>query len=206
MKSLWTALLIGVILLSGCRRDPGRSESQAEPSPTALARSIEAEEDSALYLGLIRRLDFLLEGADWQSPDQLDKPYLTQWYLRQWILTQGDGGEFQISPLFSADGDGLLFPAQEVEETLEAWFGVNADWLREDNPTYRPEEGGYRTIGAAGDLRQYEIDLLSAREENGILTLTFTLESGGGQSRQTKELTVDRTGTLPRYLSLVTLR
>lgn len=194
-----------MVLLSGCRRETDSSSSQPEPSPAALARSAEAEQDSALYLGLIRRLDFLLEGGDWQTPEEIDKTYLTQWYLRQWILTQGDGGEFELGPLVSADRDGLLFPAQEVEEMLEAWFGLSPEWLREDNPTYSPDEDGYRTIGAAGDLRQYEIDLLSAREEDGILTLTFTLESGGGQSRQTKELTVDRTGTIPRYQSLVTL-
>ena len=205
MKYLWTVILIGAVLLSGCRRNTENSSSQPEPSPAALARSAEAEEDSALYLGLIRRLDFLLEGEDWQTPEEINKAYLTQWYLRQWILTQGDGGEFEISPLISADKDGLFFSQEEVEEILEAWFGLSPEWLREDNPTYSPDEGGYRTIGAAGDLRQYEIDLLSAREEDGILTLTFTLESGGGQSRRTKELTVDRTGTIPRYESLVTL-
>lgn len=75
--------------------------------------------DSALYLGLIRRLDFLLEGEDWQSPEEIDKVYLTQWYLRRWILTQGNGGEFLVTPLLSANEDGLFFPEGELEAAVE---------------------------------------------------------------------------------------
>ena len=150
---LITLLLLCVLVFAGCRSE----DPAPEPSPAALARSVQAEEDSALYLGLIRRLDFLLEGEDWQSPEEIDKVYLTQWYLR------------------------------------------------EDNLTYRPEEAGYRTAGAAGDLRRYEIDLLTAQEEDGVLTLTFTLESDAGLPRQTKELTVLTDGDAPRYQSLVTL-
>ena len=171
----------------------------------ALARSVQAEEDSALYLGLIRRLDFLLEGEDWQSPEEIDKVYLTQWYLRRWILSHGDGGEFLVTPLLSANEDGLFFPEGELEAAVEEVFGLSPEWLREDNLTYRPEEAGYRTAGAAGDLRRYEIDLLTAQEEDSVLTLTFTLESDAGLPRQTKELTVLTDGDAPRYRSLVTL-
>lgn len=56
-----------------------------------------------------------------------------------------------------------------------------------------------------GDLRRYEIDLLTAQEEDGVLTLTFTLESDSGLPRQTKELTVLTDGDAPRYRSLVSL-
>lgn len=148
---------------------------------------------------------FLLEGEDWQSPEEIDKVYLTQWYLRRWILTQGDGGEFLVTPLLSANEDGLFFPEGELEAAVEEAFGLSPEWLREDNLTYRPEEAGYRTAGAAGDLRRYEIDLLTAQEEDGVLTLTFTLESDAGLPRQTKELTVLTDGDAPRYRSLVTL-
>ena len=66
---LITLLLLCVLVFAGClSEDPA-----PEPSPAALARSVQAEEDSALYLGLIRRLDFLLEGEDWQSPEEIDK-------------------------------------------------------------------------------------------------------------------------------------
>lgn len=198
---LFAALLCCVLVCTGCRSE----EPAPAPSPAALARSVQAEEDSALYLGLIRRLDFLLEGEDWQSPEEIDKIYLTQWYLRRWILTQGEGGEFLVAPLLSANEDGLFFPEAELEAAIEESFGLDSQWLREDNLTYQPEEAGYRTAGAAGDLRQYDIDLLTAREEDGVLTLTFTLESDAGLPRQTKELTVRTNGGVPRYQSLVTL-
>ena len=200
---LIACLLVCLLVLAGCRT--ADEPAPEAPSPASLARSVRAEEDSALYLRLIRRLDFLLEGGDWDSPAEIDPVYLTQWYLRQRLLSQGDGGEFAVAPLLGADEDGLFFPEAELEAAVEAAFGIPADELRQENPTYRPEEGGYRTAGAAGDLRQYEIDLLSAREEDGILTLTFTLESSAGLPRQTRELTVRTDGETPRYLSLVTL-
>ena len=198
---LITLLLFCVLVFAGCRSE----DPAPEPSPAALARSVQAEEDSALYLGLIRRLDFLLEGEDWPSPEEIDKVYLTQWYLRRWILSHGDGGEFLVTPLLSANEDGLFFPEGELEAAVEEAFGLSSEWLREDNLTYRPEEAGYRTAGAAGDLRRYEIDLLTAQEEGGVLTLTFTLESDAGLPRQTKEMTVLTDGDAPRYRSLVTL-
>lgn len=199
---LIASLLFCLLVFSGCRAGEPAPES---PSPAALARSVQAEEDSALYLRLIRRLDFLLEGEDWDSPEEIDPVYITQWYLRQWLLSQGDGGEFAVTPLLGANEDGLFFPEAELESAVEAAFGITGEELRRENPTYRPEEAGYRTAGAAGDLRRYEIDLLSAREENGVLTLTFTLENSSGLSRQTRELTVRTDGETPRYLSLVTL-
>ena len=202
MMQRLTVLLLCLLLLAGCRPEEAAPEAS---SPAALARSAQAEEDSALYLGLIRRLDFLLEGEDWQTPAEIDPVYLTQWYLRRWILSQGDGGEFQAAPLLNASEDGLFFPQEELEAEVAGAFGLEADWLRSDNPTYRPEEGGYRTAGAAGDLRRYDIDLLAAREEEGLLTLTFTLEGEGGLPRQTKELTVRTDALTPRYLSLTTL-
>ena len=110
-----------------------------------------------------------------------------------------------MTPLLSANEDGLFFPEGELEAAVEEAFGLSSEWLREDNLTYRPEEAGYRTAGAAGDLRRYEIDLLTAQEEDGVLTLTFTLESDAGLPRQTKELTVLTDGDAPRYQSLVTL-
>ena len=51
---LITLLLLCVLVFAGCRSE----DPAPEPSPAALARSVQAEEDSALYLGLIRRLDF----------------------------------------------------------------------------------------------------------------------------------------------------
>lgn len=199
---LFASLLLCLLTLSGCRTTEPAPET---PSPAALARSVQAEEDSALYLRLIRSLDFLLEGEDWDSPAEIDPVYLTQWYLRQWLLRQGDGGEFIIAPLLEANEDGLFFPETELEAAVEASFGITGEELRQKNPTYRPEESGYRTAGAAGNLRQYEIDLLSAQEENGVLTLTFTLENSAGPLRQTRELTVRTDGETPQYLSLVTL-
>ena len=121
------------------------------------------------------------------------------------MLPQGNGGEFLVTPLLSANEDGLFFPEGELEAAVEEAFGLSPEWLREDNLTYRPEEAGYRTAGAAGDLRRYEIDLLTAQEEDSVLTLTFTLESDAGLPRQTKELTVLTDGDAPRYRSLVSL-
>ena len=43
------------------------------------------------------------------------------------------------------------------------------------------------------------------QEEDGLLTLTFTLEGAGGQPPQTKVLTVRTDTPSPRYQSLLTL-
>lgn len=61
---LITLLLLCVLVFAGCRSE----DPAPEPSPAALARSVQAEEDSALYLGLIRRLDFLLEERTGNPP------------------------------------------------------------------------------------------------------------------------------------------
>lgn len=131
---LITLLLLCVLVFAGCRSE----DPAPEPSPAALARSVQAEEDSALYLGLIRRLDFLLEGEDWQSPEEIDKVYLTQWYLRRWILSHGDGGEFLVTPLLSANEDGLFFPEGELEAAVEEAFGLSPSGCgRITSPTAR---------------------------------------------------------------------
>ena len=43
------------------------------------------------------------------------------------------------------------------------------------------------------------------QEEDGLLTLTFTLEGAAGQPLQTKALTVRTDTPSPRYQSLLTL-
>lgn len=192
-------LLLLCLLCTGCRREL----PSPEPSP-ATVRSTRAEEDSARFLELIRRLDFLLEGEDWQDPTEIDRVYLTQWYLRQWLLFQGEDGEFSTEPLTEPD-HGLLLPQEELEAAVEESFGLSADWLRRENPTYRPDEAGYHPAGAAGNPRRTAIDLLSVQEEDGLLTLTFTLEGAAGQPLQTKALTVRTDTPSPRYQSLLTL-
>ena len=192
-------LLLLCLLCTGCRREL----PSPEPSP-ATVRSARAEEDSARFLELIRRLDFLLEGEDWQDPTEIDRVYLTQWYLRQWLLFQGEDGEFSTEPLTEPD-HGLLLPQEELEAAVEESFGLSADWLRRGNPTDRPDEAGYHPAGAAGNPRRTAIDLLSVQEEDGLLTLTFTLEGAAGQPLQTKALTVRTDTPSPRYQSLLTL-
>ena len=94
---------------------------------------------------------------------------------------------------------------EELEAAVEESFGLSADWLRRENPTYRPDEAGYHPAGAAGNPRRTAIDLLSVQEEDGLLTLTFTLEGAAGQPLQTKALTVRTDTPSPRYQSLLTL-
>ena len=62
----------------------------------------------------------------------------------------------------------------------------------------RVDENGRETADTRSDRWAW-------REEDGVLTLTFTLESDAGLPRQTKELTVLTDGDAPRYRSLVTL-
>ena len=63
-----------------------------------------------------------------------------------------------------------------------------------------------RYPGTMAELaRRTAIDLLSVQEEDGLLTLTFTLEGAAGQPLQTKALTVRTDTPSPRYQSLLTL-
>ena len=190
-------LLTAALLLSGCR-----AVEEPENEPVSPMSSSQLNQQTAEYITLIRELDFLLGGEDWQDPREIDPTYLTMWYA-SYLQLHNDRNEHYLSGYLREGEDRAFFPAEEVERVLKERFGLDQDTLRQDNHTYRPDEQVYATVGPAGDLRSYDIDLISAVREEGQLILTFQVSSGSDLSGVRRTLTLTDTEP-PVYLSLTT--
>ncbi len=193
--------LLACSVLAGCREEVGQQPVEQRAAPF---RSSQLDQQTEEYITAIRRLDFLLGGADWQQPQQLDKTYLTMWYASYLQLENPQAADI-LTSYFREGEEGAFFPAEELEMVVEARFGISPEELRRDNLTYR-EEGVYVTPGPAGELRQYEIDLLAAVREEGELALTFTVSAGEELPiiRRTLILADGPLGECSIYRSLIT--
>lgn len=134
---------------------------------------------------------------DWESPDSA----ALNWdFIFERLWEYGGGIYLGQSEYYSEALDASIFPADLVEDTLQSYFDVSADTLRDfmfgrldESRLYHPEDhtyhiNGWRGGGYMGTLEVWDV----TENPDGTLDLTVALVSleFGNEGQPTSRLTV----------------
>ena len=173
MKKILVIILSLAICFSGCGWnveivDPREDTVSLEKEPEAEEISEDFIEKIILDFGAVKKEDGTFESEKiggflydmyFEKAYSLETKYYFYWATGKFVEKYSDYSTRFASP----HGIGYSFPAEEFEELIEGYFGVNPERLREDTSFYDGTHNAYCSPGASigGFGSQYEIKILS---------------------------------------------
>lgn len=173
MKRILVIILALAICFSGCGWnveivDPREETISLEKEPEAEEISEDFIEKIILDFGAVKKEDGTFESEKiggflydmyFEKAYSLETKYYFYWATGKFVEKYSDYSTRFASP----HGIGYSFPAEEFEELIEGYFGVNPERLREDTSFYDGTHNAYCSPGASigGFGSQYEIKILS---------------------------------------------
>ncbi|MBP1574804.1 MAG: hypothetical protein J6C34_04220 [Oscillospiraceae bacterium] len=173
MKKILVIILSLAICFSGCGWnveivDPREETVSLEKEPEAEEISEDFIEKIILDFGAVKKEDGTFESEKiggflydmyFEKAYSLETKYYFYWATGKFVEKYSDYSTRFASP----HGIGYSFPAEEFEELIESYFGVNPERLREDTSFYDGTHNAYCSPGASigGSGSQYEIKILS---------------------------------------------
>ncbi len=173
MKKILVIILALAICFSGCGWnveivDPREETVSLEKEPEAEEISEDFIEKIILDFGAVKKEDGTFESENiggflydmyFEKAYSLETKYYFYWATGKFVEKYSDYSTRFASP----HGIGYSFPAEEFEELIESYFGVNPERLREDTSFYDGTHNAYCSPGGSigGFGSQYEIKILS---------------------------------------------
>lgn len=173
MKKILVIILALTICFSGCGWnveivDPREETVSLEKEPEAEEISEDLIEKIILDFGAVKKEDGTFEREKiggflydmyFEKAYSLETKYYFYWATGKFVEKYSDYSTRFASP----HGIGYSFPAEEFEELIEGYFGVNPERLREDTSFYDGTHNAYCSPGGSigGFGSQYEIKILS---------------------------------------------
>lgn len=173
MKKILVIILALAICFSGCGWnveivDPREETVSLEKEPEAEEISEDFIEKIILDFGAVKKEDGTFESEKiggflydmyFEKAYSLETKYYFYWATGKFVEKYSDYSTRFASP----HGIGYSFPAEEFEELIESYFGVNPERLREDTSFYDGTHNAYCSPGGSvgGFGSQYEIKILS---------------------------------------------
>ena len=173
MKKILVIILALAICFSGCGWnveivDPREENVSLEKEPEAEEISEDFIEKIILDFGAVKKEDGTFESENiggflydmyFEKAYSLETKYYFYWATGKFVEKYSDYSTRFASP----HGIGYSFPAEEFEELIESYFGVNPERLREDTSFYDGTHNAYCSPGGSigGSGSQYEIKILS---------------------------------------------
>lgn len=173
MKKILVIILSLAICFSGCGWnveivDPREETVSLEKEPEAEEISEDFIEKIILDFGAVKKEDGTFESENiggflydmyFEKAYSLETKYYFYWATGKFVEKYSDYSTRFASP----HGIGYSFPAEEFEELIEGYFGVNPERLREDTSFYDGTHNAYCSPGGSigGSGSQYEIKILS---------------------------------------------
>jgi len=173
VKKILVIILALAICFSGCGWnveivDPREENVSLEKEPEAEEISEDFIEKIILDFGAVKKEDGTFESENiggflydmyFEKAYSLETKYYFYWATGKFVEKYSDYSTRFASP----HGIGYSFPAEEFEELIESYFGVNPERLREDTSFYDGTHNAYCSPGGSigGSGSQYEIKILS---------------------------------------------